>query len=89
MKHLPLRELGYAIAFIITAFAAYTGSYFLLVEREDNSYSLDGPKYHHAVNYRFPETESLFRPAVAIDRMLRPKYWEPDATTLLLLKSFH
>jgi hypothetical protein len=33
MRHLPLRELGYAIAFLILLIALYVGSYYAVVDR--------------------------------------------------------
>jgi hypothetical protein len=40
MRHLPLRELGYAIGSIVALAALYVGSFYALVEiRESMSYS--------------------------------------------------
>jgi hypothetical protein len=74
MRHLPLRELGYAIGFVVVLAALYVGAYYAMVRR--------APRFGEAVEvvaiYSFSADwpTAFFLPIHQIDRRLRPDYWE-------------
>jgi hypothetical protein len=83
MRHFPLRELGYAIGFIVVLTALYVGAYYAMVEKWiESDIVLDGhgldPERKVVVNYRFGGdwAGSLFSPMHALDQKLRPEWWE-------------
>jgi hypothetical protein len=79
MKHLPLRECGYAIAFIAGACILYGGAYVALLQREVLALAADGQEMT-SVSYGFGDegAEWFFAPAHAIDAKLRPALWSHD-----------
>jgi hypothetical protein len=91
MKHLPLRECGYAIAVVATFCLAYCGAYLTLVEfdeREDllramrrigDPHSLpewSSPGWPAAYRIGGDWSKALFAPINELDRRIRPDYWE-------------
>jgi hypothetical protein len=84
MRHFPLRELGYAIGFIVLLAAIYVGSYYAMVIPSD----LDPAKlplrgsisatFYASPVYRFGGNTSaqFFGLANKLDRKLRPGQWE-------------
>jgi len=86
IKHLPLRECGYAIGFVVLLVALYVGGYYAMVERivTLTSVTPGGVRVSRlektvTVGYRF-ESELLhriFAPMHALDRRLRPEWWNP------------
>jgi hypothetical protein len=83
MRHMPIRELGYAIAFLIVVATLYAGAYFAMVERTEFRFTgsplafPSGDEYSF-VEYRFggDAAQSFFAPMHAVDRLLRPKLWQ-------------
>ena len=84
MKHLPWRECGYAIGFILVLAAIYVGSYYAMVRREysppfssvwgtdEDDREFVRPKYSH------DDMADFFRPMHEIDRRLRREYWSME-----------
>jgi hypothetical protein len=79
MGHFPLRELGYAIGFVVLVAAIYVGAYYAMVERS-------GLRYIRTANQvpwflpSYPmieSTYSFFAPMHEIDLRFRPDYWNP------------
>jgi hypothetical protein len=85
MNHLPLRECGYALTFIVVLLGLYLGAYFAMVERVDfgeliaSSRPYLGPARPFAF-YRFGGdwSQSFFYPAHALDRRIRAELWEGE-----------
>jgi hypothetical protein len=81
MKHLPLRECGYAIAVLAVLAGLYLGAYFVLLERLDLGELVaqrGTPEYREmpaACYYTGEWGYDFFRPAHHVDRMLRPWVW--------------
>ena len=84
MKHLPLRECGYAIGFLVLLAGLYFGAYLLMVDRVDLGamFGVPGtPGYQEApaVVYRSVEwSRDFFRPAHRFDQLLRPTVWDNE-----------
>ena len=79
MKHFPLRELGYAVGFIVLLAAIYVGSYYAMVERssvrvEGRSIAVSHPRSPFA-RYPASSLETFFEPIHRLDRMIRHRYW--------------
>ena len=77
MRHFPIRELGYAIGFVVLLAVLYVGSYYAMVERiEGQLYAqpIAFPVYRFGQNY----SESLFRSMHCLDRKLRPEFWHAE-----------
>jgi hypothetical protein len=83
MRMFPLRNLRYSIC--VTAFMAafYVGAYYALVEREQVGGELDVVP-RSAVFYRcdWQFLKALFAPMHAIDRELRPVWWQNETSNL-------
>jgi hypothetical protein len=94
MRHFPLRELGYALGFVVVLTALYFGAYHALVER-DGFVFMDGAtgrKISGAyvfAKYRFVSTPAFpgeppdvatrfFTFAHAFDLQVRPTYWDEE-----------
>ena len=77
MKHLPLRECGYAIVGVVLLVAIYGSAYLSLMQRTKSGWQNCVGEEKPVVTYRFGEegAESFFAPAHEIDRMLRPDLW--------------
>jgi hypothetical protein len=85
MKHLPLRECGCAIGFIVAVIVLYGAAYFAMMERVDLASSFGSGKqvYPNSMPvafYRFADESSrtIFRPAHCLDRLIRPDLWENE-----------
>ena len=70
MKHLPLRECGYAIVVVVVLLALY-GAYLAMVQRSRHL-------WNSRPIYRFGDEQArcFFAPAHEIDRRLRPDFWQ-------------
>jgi hypothetical protein len=81
MKHLPLKECGYSIAFVAGLLGTYLAAYFAIVEAVDVSGYLARPV---AVVADYPcggdWTKSFFWPAHRLDQRLRPEVWAGEVT---------
>ena len=86
MRHLPLREFGYAFGFLAVLLALYVGAFCALVEF-DGSISMDSegpPKFRckfTTIHYRWggPSAEQVFAPMLALHFRLRyPDQPGPD-----------
>jgi hypothetical protein len=77
MRHFPLRELGYALGFVVLLAALYVGSYYAMVERRVAGVSFT----IIMVRYRFCEewARQFFAPVHALDQRLRPDFWDEAA----------
>jgi hypothetical protein len=77
MKHLPLRECGYAIGVILIACALYGSTYVALSERKIAWYNLDPFEEVPVVSYRFGDewAEWFFAFAHEIDSKIRSDMW--------------
>ena len=77
MRHFPLRELGYAIGFIVLLAALYVGSYYAMARRVTDEGCW--------VRYAFLDdwALSLFSPIHTVDRQIRPEFWEDERFTEL------
>ena len=73
MKHLPLRECGYAIAVVVVLLVLYGGAYLALSTKVE----LDFGTY---VDYRFGGewSATIFEPAHDVDRFLRADFWRAE-----------
>ena len=80
MRHLPLRECGYAVGFILAIMLLYGGAYLGMMERIDLGISSIAGEETPMVAYRFGGdwSESFFAPAHEIDRQLRPDLWKGE-----------
>jgi hypothetical protein len=72
MRHFPLREIGYAIGFVVLMAALYVGAYYGMVTKEQF-----GRGRNFVVDYRIGGewAESFFAPMHQIDREIRPATW--------------
>jgi hypothetical protein len=77
MRHFPIRELGYAIGFVVLLAALYVGSYFLAVTPTTFA-SPDGGGVSIRMKPAYPAEwmEPVFAPIYEIDRKLRPEAWK-------------
>lgn len=78
MKHLPIRECGWAALVLVVLAGLYVGGYYANVVRVE--LLLGSRSGHSVVNvrvYRVGGTwaEAFFAPMHAIDRQIRPAYW--------------
>lgn len=75
MRHFPLRELGYAIGFVLLLVAIYVGSYYAMVVRVD--WRMNTTCW---VEYRFGGewADRFFSPMHDLDRRFRPEWWERE-----------
>jgi hypothetical protein len=73
MKHLPLRECGYAIAFVLAMCVLYGGAYLALMQADDTG----AGRYMPMLKYRFGGewSKRIFAPAHEVDRRIRPELW--------------
>jgi hypothetical protein len=80
MKHLPLRECGYAIVFFIVLLALYGGAYLAMMQRFETGISAMGEEETPFVEYRFggESSDTFFGPAHELDRQLRPDLWKGE-----------
>lgn len=76
--HIPWKEMGWALVFVVLLLVVYVGSYLALVKRGT---PLPGTGEVHAL-YRIGENwesgeviQTIFRPMNQLDRRLRPDYW--------------
>jgi hypothetical protein len=77
MRHLSLRELDYAIGFVVVLAAVYVGAYYATVRREVVTEHTDGRRFAvSAYPFMREELDLLFRPIHEIDRAIRPEYWQ-------------
>jgi hypothetical protein len=78
MRHFPLRELGYAIGFIVVLTAIYVGAYYATVERARPAVMIWGsePWPRHA-EYRIggDVSAAFISPMERLDRKLFPESW--------------
>jgi hypothetical protein len=95
MKHLPLRELGWAVGVVALLAAIYMGSYYALAERDGYVFAVDSdggeisgacvyPNYRFLSEPQWPDQPQdvatvFFSPAHAIDLRIRPDYWSKEA----------
>jgi hypothetical protein len=94
MKHLLLRECGYAIAALLVLTLIYSGAYLGLVTHLELPHTIDadgaeieaGTEF--IVDYRLGRTwcRDFFKPAHEVDRFIRPHVWqdEVDLQTFVL-----
>jgi hypothetical protein len=93
MRHFPLRELGYAIGFVVLLATLYVGTYYAMAQRGvepeiDWAASQKKPglgvvttgKMLASVSYSFENewVDVIFGPMHQMDRRLRPEYWQVD-----------
>jgi hypothetical protein len=81
LRHLPLRELGYAVGFLVLLAALYVGAYFATVERSlfGAGINADWPDQPWLPWYPRIESEwthPFFAPMHVVDLKLRPDYWD-------------
>ena len=94
-KHVPLKETGLALAFLLLLSAAYVGGYCALVTRKEvmSSIRLLPPSNRWSThNFTFSTemvaeyriggevSKSIFSVCHDLDRRFRPKYWSPGST---------
>ena len=78
MRHLPLREIGYALAFVAIFLVLYFTAYYAMVERIT---IVPGVTFNaggiYVAGYRFGGDVSrvVFEPAHQLDRRYRRFYW--------------
>jgi hypothetical protein len=83
MRHVPLRELGYAVGFIVMLALLHAGAYFAMVSKEIDIESTELAVGQTELNVRVNATywfgsdwsASFFRPVNDADRLIRPRYW--------------
>jgi hypothetical protein len=87
MRHFPLRELGYAISFLVLLAALYVGAYYAMVERTEHIHGFmigigmrDPPTVKLKYRYGGEWSMAFFYPAHDIDRRLRPDLWRGELT---------
>jgi hypothetical protein len=69
-----------AIAALALPFALYFGGYFVVVERRAVIFYNHGilAKYYPAARFGGEQVEYLYSPVMAVDRLLRPSYWDEE-----------
>jgi hypothetical protein len=74
MHHLPWREMGFSMGFVLILMALYIGTYYALVE---DRVEVVAGRFPPEPYYRFgtDELRPLFRPAHQFDRWCRPTAW--------------
>ena len=77
MRHFPLRELGYAIGFVVLLAAMYVGAYFAMAEPISLPFTSGVGPWTKLANYRFggEASAAFFAPLEAADRKLFPDRW--------------
>ena len=80
MKHLPLRELAYAIVFVAVLLGLYGGAYLAMMQRYNLGISSIAGEETPVVAYRFggESAESFFWLAHDVDRRVRPDMWRNE-----------
>ena len=73
MKHLPLRECGYAIAVVVVLLLLYGGAYLALMTYTN----VGSGRLIPILQYRFGGewSHGFFAPAHEVDRRFRPDLW--------------
>jgi len=80
MKHLPLRECGYAIGVVVLLAAVYVGAYYAMVGRDYDPNRWVVGACDDCVHAQYP-TEHLrafFAPIHQVDRKARARFWSED-----------
>jgi hypothetical protein len=76
MRHFPLRELGYAIAFLVLLAAIYVGAYYAMVGQGEMA---GFPGSDEVTFPMYPvwqqQSEWFFSLAHELDKSLRPEFW--------------
>ena len=82
MKHLPLRECGYAIAVLVVLLLLYGGDYLALAMRIDVTSMIHAEKETVVLAYRFggDGSKAFFSPAHQIDRLIRFDFWNGEVS---------
>src|SRR5262249_25237895 len=90
MKHLPVKEIGYAVAFVIAALLLYATSYMTLVSEETEETGFtgfgtarfptiehrpDGPRYKPRYRFGGEVAVQFFYLAYEVDVRVRPEKW--------------
>jgi hypothetical protein len=75
MRHFPLRELGYAIAFLFVMAALYVGAYWATVQRTVNGFESVVPVYRTRNDF----LSNIFAPVHGLDRKVRDRYWSDES----------
>jgi hypothetical protein len=86
MRHFPLKEIGYAIGFIVLLAAIYVGSYLAMVSKEIDIESTEMAVGQTELVINVNATYwfggdwsvSFFRLVNDADRLIRPRYWAVD-----------
>ena len=99
MKHLPLRECGYAIVGLVAPILLYGGAYLAMISRAEAKFrtpppgnvlwrlSAEPPEVDPPIaNYRFGAEWAipLFAPAHELDRRIRSEYWDSEYAIAIL-----
>src|SRR4051812_35297175 len=82
MRHVPWKELGWAVLVVVLLLGGYGGLYLASVKTDRDAWGIetwvDG-QIHFKLNpcYRFGGewSEAVFKPAHMVDRAIRPTYW--------------
>jgi hypothetical protein len=96
MRHFPLRELGYAIGFIVLLTALYVGAYYATVERRlgrvirGGKGSSDSQRiFIGAIYAKYPMDwlNPFFSPMYDLDLRMRPDFWSAEAMNEEIIRS--
>jgi hypothetical protein len=77
MRHLPLREFGYAVGFLVLLAALYVGAYYAMVEPTPLPIMMGVGPWRMNANYRFggESSAAFFSPLEELDRRFFPGRW--------------
>ena len=84
MKHMPLRECGYAIGFVAILLVLYGGAYIAMMQRTEriSGFMFEGKIAEISVRLEYrcggDTSAAFFGPAHEIDRRLRPEMWRNE-----------
>jgi hypothetical protein len=78
MKHVPWREICWAIGFLTLSIGIYIGAYFALVDPRPTGVFMGVGPWRLDSHYRFGTevNKVFFAPLEAVDRKMRPGRWE-------------
>jgi hypothetical protein len=84
MRHIPFRECGYAVGFIVVTTALYIAAYYAMVVRGVNipmggSFSVTIEELDTVYpSYPIESMRPFFQPIHEIDRKIRSRFWSEE-----------
>jgi hypothetical protein len=84
MPHWPLRELGYAVVFIVTALLLYVVGYAMMLERSESESNLFDQRLHPRYRSGGETAQAVFGPVQSVDEKLFPDRWVNERAVRLI-----